>query len=131
MIRYDDPRISLVHTDVEKLEKKPAPVINTGETEVLSAEHPVWCSPHLHRVSLFSSSHVCLSLCLSFCLCIPFLSHSFSVLPPSLPPEGKYRALRMDFSLPSSTYATMAIREVLKMDTSIRNQTQLNTTWFN
>ncbi|CAL8260953.1 unnamed protein product [Merluccius merluccius] len=74
VIQYDDPRISLVHTDVEKLEDKPGPVFNT---------------------------------------------------------EGKYRALRMEFSLPPSTYATMAIREVLKMDTSIKNQTQLNTTWFN
>ena len=45
--------------------------------------------------------------------------------------EGKYRALRMEFSLPPSTYATMAIREVLKLDTSIKKQTQLNTTWFN
>ncbi|KAG7455787.1 hypothetical protein MATL_G00244800 [Megalops atlanticus] len=71
---YDDPRISLVHTDLEKLEDKPPPVFNK---------------------------------------------------------EGKYRALRMEFSLPSSTYATMAIREVLKMDTSIKNQTQLNTTWLN
>ncbi|KAJ3596037.1 hypothetical protein NHX12_002446 [Muraenolepis orangiensis] len=74
VVQYDDPRISLVHTDVEKLEDKPGPVFNT---------------------------------------------------------EGKYRALRMEFSLPPSTYATMAIREVLKMDTSIKNQTQLNTTWLN
>ncbi|XP_062403560.1 pseudouridylate synthase 7 homolog isoform X2 [Sardina pilchardus] len=74
VINYDDARVPLVHTDVEKLEGKPAPVYLT---------------------------------------------------------EGKYRALRMEFSLPPSTYATMAIREVLKMDTSIKNQTQLNTTWLN
>ncbi|XP_031725090.1 pseudouridylate synthase 7 homolog isoform X2 [Anarrhichthys ocellatus] len=74
VIQYDDPRISLVHSDFEKMENKPAPVFNK---------------------------------------------------------EGKYRALRMEFSLPPSTYATMAIREVLKLDTSIKKQTQLNTTWFN
>ncbi|XP_041966807.1 pseudouridylate synthase 7 homolog isoform X2 [Alosa sapidissima] len=73
VINYDDARVPLVHTDVEKLEGKPAPVYLT---------------------------------------------------------EGKYRALRMEFSLPPSTYATMVIREVLKMDTSIKNQTQLNTTWL-
>uniref|UniRef100_A0A8D3A302 Pseudouridylate synthase 7 homolog n=1 Tax=Scophthalmus maximus TaxID=52904 RepID=A0A8D3A302_SCOMX len=74
VIQYDDPRISLVHSDFEILEKKAAPVFNK---------------------------------------------------------EGKHRALRMEFSLPPSTYATMAIREVLKLDTSIKKQTQLNTTWFN
>ncbi|XP_078091804.1 pseudouridylate synthase 7 homolog isoform X2 [Mustelus asterias] len=70
---YDDNKIPLVHTDVEKLEGTPLPES---------------CK------------------------------------------DGKYKALKMDFSLPPSTYATMAIREVLKMDTSIKNQTQLNTVWL-
>ncbi|XP_069085955.1 pseudouridylate synthase 7 homolog [Pleurodeles waltl] len=73
LVAYDDPRIPLVQTDVEKLEGKPLPVFEK---------------------------------------------------------EGKYKALKMEFSLPPSTYATMAIREVLKMDTSIKNQTQLNTVWL-
>ncbi|XP_063304199.1 pseudouridylate synthase 7 homolog isoform X1 [Pelobates fuscus] len=73
LVAYDDPKIPLVTTDVEKLEGKPLPEFKT---------------------------------------------------------DGKYRALKMEFSLPPSTYATMAIREVLKMDTSIKNQTQLNTVWL-
>ncbi|XP_063783104.1 pseudouridylate synthase 7 homolog isoform X2 [Pseudophryne corroboree] len=73
VVAYDDPKISLVGTDLEKLEGKPLPVFNK---------------------------------------------------------EGKYNALKMEFSLPPSTYATMAVREVLKMDTSIKNQTQLNTVWL-
>ncbi|XP_039625813.1 pseudouridylate synthase 7 homolog isoform X3 [Polypterus senegalus] len=74
VIAYDDPKIPLVQTDVEKLEGKPPPTFSNA--------------------------------------------------------DGKFRALRMDFSLPPSTYATMAIREVLKMDTSIKKQTQLNTIWL-
>ncbi|XP_058682797.1 pseudouridylate synthase 7 homolog isoform X4 [Poecile atricapillus] len=73
VVAYDDPKIPLFTTDLDKLEGKPLPV---------------------------------------------------------LPMDGKFRALKMEFSLPPSTYATMAIREVLKMDTSIKNQTQLNTTWL-
>ncbi|XP_073475749.1 pseudouridylate synthase 7 homolog isoform X2 [Aquarana catesbeiana] len=73
IVAYDDTRIPLVGTDLEKLEGKPLPVFNE---------------------------------------------------------DGKYKALKMEFSLPSSTYATMAIREVLKMDTSIKNQTRLNTVWL-
>ncbi|XP_063997833.1 pseudouridylate synthase 7 homolog isoform X2 [Pogoniulus pusillus] len=73
VVAYDDPRIPLFVTDLDKLEGKPLP---------------------------------------------------------ALPTDGKFRALKMEFSLPPSTYATMAIREVLKMDTSIKNQTQLNTTWL-
>ncbi|GCC28620.1 hypothetical protein chiPu_0007051 [Chiloscyllium punctatum] len=70
---YDDNKIPLVHTDLEKLEGTPLPEFSK---------------------------------------------------------DGKYKALKMDFSLPPSSYATMAIREVLKMDTSIKNQTQLNTIWL-
>ncbi|XP_069764399.1 pseudouridylate synthase 7 homolog isoform X2 [Narcine bancroftii] len=73
ILEYDDTKIPLVQTDVEKLEGVPLP----------------------------KSSK-----------------------------EGKFKALKMDFSLPPATYATMAIREVLKMDTSIKNQTQLNTVWL-
>ncbi|XP_077196456.1 pseudouridylate synthase 7 homolog isoform X2 [Paroedura picta] len=72
-VAYDDPKIPLFNTDLDKLEGKPPAVLLT---------------------------------------------------------EGKYTALKMEFSLPPSTYATMAIREVLKMDTSIKNQTQLNTVWL-
>ncbi|XP_060699129.1 pseudouridylate synthase 7 homolog isoform X1 [Hemiscyllium ocellatum] len=70
---YDDNKIPLVHTDLEKLEGTPMPEFSK---------------------------------------------------------DGKYKALKMDFSLPPSSYATMAIREVLKIDTSIKNQTQLNTVWL-
>ncbi|XP_053113399.1 pseudouridylate synthase 7 homolog isoform X2 [Hemicordylus capensis] len=73
LVEYDDPKIPLFNTDLDKLEGKPPAVLLT---------------------------------------------------------EGKYKALKMEFSLPPSTYATMAIREVLKMDTSIKNQTQLNTVWL-
>ncbi|XP_015669146.1 pseudouridylate synthase 7 homolog [Protobothrops mucrosquamatus] len=72
LIEYDDPKIPLFTTDLDKLEGK---------------------------------------------------------LPPALARAGKYKALKMEFSLPPSAYATMAIREVLKLDTSIKSQSQLNTTW--
>ena len=39
---------------------------------------------------------------------------------------GKHKALRLEFTLPSSVYATMAVRELLKMDTSPSYQARLD-----
>lgn len=40
--------------------------------------------------------------------------------------DGAYLGLVLEFSLPASSYATMALREIIKMDMSAEFQTSLN-----
>ncbi|XP_067946504.1 pseudouridylate synthase 7 homolog isoform X2 [Watersipora subatra] len=40
--------------------------------------------------------------------------------------SGKFQALILEFSLPSSSYATMLLREVMRVDTSAAHQASLN-----
>ncbi|GFR57424.1 pseudouridylate synthase 7 (putative), partial [Elysia marginata] len=47
---------------------------------------------------------------------------------PSCVLEGKFKAVVLELTLPPSCYATMALREVLKQDTSAAHQTSLNIT---
>ena len=39
---------------------------------------------------------------------------------------GSLKALKVEFTLPPASYATMAIRELIKMETSPSFQTSLN-----
>lgn len=45
--------------------------------------------------------------------------------PPTEQPDGKFRALQIRLTLGTAAYATMALREILKTDTSSQHQSSL------
>ncbi len=47
--------------------------------------------------------------------------------PPKVADDGEFKALILDFCLPTATYATMLLREVFKGDTSASSQMKLET----
>lgn len=61
---------------------------------------------------------------------LPLTLSDLDVLEGKLPPksieDGSRIALKIEFSLPSSTYATMVLREILKTETSSHYQSLLN-----
>jgi len=40
--------------------------------------------------------------------------------------QGKYQAAVLEFALPASSYATMLLREIMRIETSARHHTNLN-----
>ncbi|XP_076468896.1 pseudouridylate synthase 7 homolog [Babylonia areolata] len=59
-------------------------------------------------------------------LCLSDLDRLNGVQEPESLPDGKLKALRLSFTLVLSAYATMALREVLKIDTSPAQQASMN-----
>ena len=49
-----------------------------------------------------------------------------SVSEPVSVADGNFRALKLEFGLPASSYATMLVREILKTDTSPNYHSSLN-----
>lgn len=66
VIHYDDPRISLVHSDFEKLENKPAPVFNKGKFIFI----PIWKSSQSKMWFIVGSVKPWVCTCVVILMCI-------------------------------------------------------------
>lgn len=61
--------------------------------------------------------------------CIPLLPSDIDLINGKVVPDtstGKCKALILEFTLPPSSYATMVIREITKLDTSTHKNIELN-----
>ncbi len=62
--------------------------------------------------------------------CVPLIQTDLDVIegrgPPDLAADGEFKALKVEFTLPPSSYATMVIREITKLDSSAHQQSNFN-----
>lgn len=94
----------------------------------VSLTPPLFSVAICHLLSLYLSCSTCAYVTLAACLpmrvfaCMPIMNRVYL----RTFADGAFLGLVLEFSLPSSSYATMALREITKMDMSAEFQTSLN-----